>query len=308
MKKTPVIIDCDPGLDDVVALLLAGKNENIDIKAVTVVGGNQTLEKVGLNALKVLSFADIKVPLAYGFAGPMVRDLTVASEVHGADGIHGIELPESSLEKSELHAIDLMAKIIGESKEKITLIAMGPLTNIAMFLKRYPHLKDKIEKISLMGGVINGGNCTCVSEFNIYVDPEAASIVFNSRIPLIMLGLDITHKANTLAEDIKAIRGIGNKVSSLMAEALDKLYIFHKKTGFDGCHLHDPVALFAVSNPQMIKTRPLRVDIELKGEFTRGMTVAHEDKRFNENPNAEVGFDIDREAFIKEIIETVKRY
>lgn len=308
MKKIPVIIDCDPGLDDVVALLLAGKNEKIDIKAVTVVGGNQTLEKVGLNALKVLSFADIPAPVAYGFSGPMVRDLTVASEVHGVDGIHGIKLPEPTMERSSLHAIDLMAEILQESDEKVTLIAMGPLTNIGMFLKRYPHLKGKIKKISLMGGVINGGNCTCVSEFNIYVDPEAASIVFNSGIPIIMLGLDITHKANALPEDIERIRNVDSKVAHLMADALDKLFIFHKKTGFNGCHLHDPVALFAVTNPEMIKTKPLRVDIELKGEFTTGMTVAHEDARFNENPNAEVGLDIDREMFINEIINIVKRY
>lgn len=308
MKKIPVIIDCDPGLDDAVALILAGKNEIIDLKAVTVVGGNQTLEIVGRNALRLLSLAGVDVPVAYGFEGPMVRELVMAPEVHGEDGIQGVMLPEATLKKSELHAIDLMAKILRESEEKVTLVTMGPLTNIAMFLKRYPELKEKIERISLMGGVINGGNCTCVAEFNIYVDPEAASIVFNSGIPLTMSGLDVTHKAILLPEDIEEIREIDNQVSRVLVNILEKITAFHNSIGEEECYLHDPVALIAASHPEILKTKSLRVDIELQGEFTTGMTVAHTDARFNEKPNADVGFEIDRKAFAKVIIETIKRY
>lgn len=308
MKKIPVIIDCDPGLDDIVALLLAGRNEKINLKAVTVVGGNQTLEKVGRNTLKVLSFIGLDIPVGYGFSGPMVRDLVIAPEVHGDDGMHGVALPESKFSQSELHAVDLIANILKDSEEKVTIVAMGPLTNIAMLLKRFPELKEKIERISLMGGAINGGNCTPVAEFNIYVDPEASSVVFKSGVPITMSGLDITHKANVLEEDIDAIKRIDNKVAHFVGEILDNLLKFHKTTGFDGCHLHDPVALLAITNPEMIKIKPLHVDIELQGKFTTGMTVANIDKRFNEYPNADVGFDIDREAFVKEIIEAIKKY
>lgn len=308
MKKIPVIIDCDPGLDDIVALLMAGRNEKIDLKAVTVVGGNQTLEKVGRNTLKVLSFADIDVEVGFGFSGPMVRELVTAPEVHGDDGIYGLVLPEARLNRSELHAIDLMAEIIRSSKEKITIVAMGPLTNIAIFLRLFPELKEKIEKISLMGGAINGGNCTPTAEFNIYVDPEAADIVFRSGVPILMSGLDITQKANVLQEDIERIKEIDNKVAKFLGDLLEKLLKYHRTTGFNGCHLHDPVALLAVTNPEMVKTKALNVDIELHGKYTIGMTVANQAERFNQNPNAEVGFHIDREAFVKEIIESIKKY
>lgn len=308
MNKIPVIIDCDPGLDDGVGLILAGQSENIDLKAVTVVGGNQTLEIVGKNALKFLTLAGLDVPVAYGFAGPMVRELVMAPEVHGSDGIQGVELPETDLKVSELHAIDLMAEVLRKSEDKVTLVAMGPLTNIGMLIKRFPELKERIEKISLMGGVINGGNCTCVSEFNIYVDPEAASIVFNSGIPIIMSGLDITHSAILLPEDIQAIKEIDNEVSRVLVKILEKITDFHDSIGDEYCYVHDPVALIAVTHPEVLKTQALRVDIELQGKFTTGMTVAHRDSRFNEYPNAEVGFEIDRQAFAEIIIEAVRKY
>ncbi len=308
MKKIPVIIDCDPGLDDVVALLMAGRNDKIDLKAVTVVGGNQTLEKVGKNTLKLLSFAEIHVPVGFGFRGPIVREPVIAPEVHGDDGIYGLMLPETKLKSSDLHAVDLIAETLIKSEEKITIIAMGPLTNIAIFLKKFPELKDKIEKISLMGGAINGGNCTPSAEFNIYVDPEAADIVFKAGIPIIMSGLDVTQKANVLQEDIEKIKEIDNKLAKFLGQILEKLVSYHKTTYFNGCHLHDPVALIAVTNPEMIKTKALHVEVELQGKHTRGMTVANEAKRFNQNPNADVGFHIDKEAFVKEIINSIKKY
>lgn len=308
MKKIPLIIDCDPGLDDAVALILAGKDERIDLKAVTVVGGNQTLDIVGRNALRLLSLTGVDVPVAYGFAGPMVRELAKAPRVHGEDGIQGVVVAESGLEASELHAIDLMTKILNESEERVTIVTLGPLTNIGMLLKHSPQLKEKIERISLMGGAINGGNRTCVAEFNIYVDPEAASIVFNSGIPLTMSGLDVTRKAILLTKEIKELREIDNEVSRVLVNILDKIKDFQGSTEEDGCYLHDPVALIAASHPEIIKTKSLRVDIELEGKFTTGMTVANTDARFNQYPNADVGFEIDREAFSKLIIEAVRKY
>ena len=308
LEKIPVIIDCDPGLDDVVALFMAGANEKIDIKAVTVVAGNQTLDKVGNNALRILGFGRIDVPVAFGFEKPIVRELNIASEVHGEDGLYGVKIPESTLKPSNLHAIDLIAKILRESNEKITLIPMGPLTNIAMFLKIYPELKDKIERISLMGGAINGGNRTSAAEFNIFVDPEAADIVFKSGIPITMCGLDVTQKAIVFKDDIERIKSISNPVAKLVGGILENLSKYHKEDGIEGCYLHDPVAVSCVANPTIIKTIPLKVDIELQGKYTTGATVGNFNKRFNYNPNADVAFDIDRETFVKEIIELMKRY
>nr|WP_300001738.1 nucleoside hydrolase [Tissierella sp.] len=308
MNKIPVIIDCDPGLDDAVALILAGRNEKIDIKGVTVVGGNQTLEIVGRNALRLLDLIGIDAPVAYGFGGPMVRELVMAPEVHGSDGIQGVVLPETDRRISKLHAIDLMAEILKASQEKITLITMGPLTNVGMLLKRFPELAEKIERISLMGGVLNGGNCTCSAEFNIYVDPEAASIVFNSGIPITMSGLDLTHKAILLPEEIQELRELDNEVAGVLVNLLDKITEFHHSIGDEFCYLHDPVALIAASHPEIIKTKALRVDIELQGEFTTGMTVANQNPRFNQYPNADVGLEIDRQAFAKIIKEIAMKY
>lgn len=307
-EKIPVIIDCDPGLDDAVALLMAGVNEKIDIKAVTAVAGNQTLDKVGNNVLRILGFGGIDVPVALGFDRPIIRELNIASEVHGEDGLYGIKIPESTLKLSNLHAIDLIAKILKESEKKITLIPMGPLTNIAMFLKKYPELKDKIERISLMGGAINGGNRTSAAEFNIFVDPEAADIVFKSELPITMCGLDVTHKAIVFKEDIEKIKSISNPVAKLLGDILENLSKYHKEDGIEGCYLHDPVAVSCVANPNIIKTIPLKVDIELQGKYTTGATVGNFNKRFNHNPNADVAFHIDREAFVKEIIELMKKY
>lgn len=308
MSKIPVIIDCDPGLDDVVALLVAAVDERLDIRAVTVVGGNQTLEKVGNNTLKVLSFAGVNLPVGFGFSKPMVRDLVTAPEVHGEDGLYGVKLPDTQLKKSKLHALDLMAKVLRESEEKVVLIGLGPLTNIAMLLIRFPELKDKIERISLMGGAIYGGNCTAAAEFNIFTDPEGADVVFKSGIPITMCGLDVTHKAIVFKEDIERIKSVDNGVGKIMGEILENLSKYHSQDGFEGCYLHDPVAVLSVANPDIITTIPMKVDIELRGEFTTGATIGNFDKRFNKEPNADVGIDINREVFIDEIVRAVEKY
>lgn len=308
MKKIPVIIDCDPGLDDVVALIMAFASDKLDVKAVTTVAGNQTLEKVSNNALRVLSYAGIDVPVGLGYKGPMIRKLVTAGEVHGEDGLYGVKLPEATLKPSDLHAIDLIAKVLKESEEKVTLIPIGPLTNIAMFLQRYPELIDKIERISIMGGAVNGGNCTPFAEFNIYVDPEAADIVFKSGIPITMVGLNATHKAPVLREDIEKIASIDNKIAKLVAEMLDNLSKFHIRDGIDGCFLHDPLAVCSVINPEVLTTELLHVAIELKGEYTTGATVVDLRNRLELNKNVDVALEVDRKSFVEEIIKSVKKY
>lgn len=308
IKKIPVIIDCDPGLDDVIALIMAFSNEKLDVKGVTVVAGNQTLKKVGENALKVLSYIDANVPVAIGSEFPMVKTLITAGEVHGEDGIGGVVLPESNLKLSQLHAIDLIAEILENSEGQVTIIATGPLTNIALFLRRYPELKGKIERISLMGGSVGFGNVTPSAEFNIYIDPEAADIVFKSGIPITMVGLNATQKAVITMDDIKSIRSQGGKIAVLVAQMLENLSKYHSLEGLQGCYLHDPVAVCAVTNPEILKTELLHVDIELKGEYTTGMTVVDIYDRLNKNKNADVALDIDKKAYVDLIIEAVNGY
>lgn len=306
--RIPVIIDCDPGHDDAIALLLAFASPRLDVKAVTIVAGNQTQEKTLNNALKVLSFAEIDVPVAKGDDKPIMRDLIIAPEVHGDSGLDGPELPEPTLKASNLSALELMAKTVRESEEKVTLIPTGALTNIAKFFLCYPELKGKIERISLMGGACFGGNWTPAAEFNILVDPEAADIVFKSGIPITMCGLDVTHKALIYQEDIDRIRDLGGKVAVMVAELLDFFAKFHVQMGFDGSPLHDPCAVAWVIDPSVITTKELHVDIETKGEHTLGATVVDYYDVLKKEKNVDVAFDIDRKRFVDMLVEAMQYY
>lgn len=306
--RIPIIMDCDPGHDDAIALLMAFASDKLDVRGVTIVGGNQTLEKNTINALKVLSFAGIKTRVAPGASKPLMRKLIVAPEVHGESGLDGPILPEPTYGVCGLSAVELMVDIIESSKEKITLVPTGPLTNIAMLFMAHPKVKDKIERISLMGGSAIGGNWTPAAEFNILVDPEAADIVFNSGIPITMCGLDVTHKAQAYSEDIERIRAMGGKVAVMVAELMDFFALFHWRFGFKGSPLHDPCAVAWLIDPTLITTEHCRVDIETEGEFTTGATVAdlRPMKRFN--CNADVALDIDRERFIDLLCELLQKY
>lgn len=309
MKKIPVIMDCDPGHDDAIALMLALGNEKIDVKAVTTSAGNQTPDKTLNNALRVLSFLgrdDIEV--AQGALKPLMRDLIIAPEVHGDSGLDGPYIPEPSFKASERTAADVIADVLRNSEEKVTLIPTGPLTNIATFLLTYPELRDKIERISLMGGAADGGNWTPAAEFNILVDPEAADVVFKSGVPIVMCGLDVTHKAQVYDEDIEKFRGLSNATGKLVAELLDFFAIFHKdeRFGFKGAPLHDPCAVAYVIDPSIIETKKCHVEIETKGEFTLGATVVDYNDISKKEKNADVAFNIDREKFIEMIYDAVK--
>ncbi|SNS54136.1 pyrimidine-specific ribonucleoside hydrolase [Anaerovirgula multivorans] len=307
MKK-PVIMDCDPGHDDAIALLLAFASDKLEVKAVTIVAGNQTQEKTLNNALRVLSFANIEAPVARGAEKPLMRELITAPEVHGDSGLDGPELPEATLKPVDLSAIELIAKVVRESDERITLIPTGALTNIAKFILCYPELKNKIERISLMGGACVGGNWSPAAEFNILVDPEAADIVFKSGIPITMCGLDVTHRALIYEEDIERIRSVGGKVAVMVAELLEFFAKFHMDTGFEGSPLHDPCAVAWVIDPTIINTKKLHVDIETTGIHTLGATVVDYHDVLKKEKNAEVAFDIDREKFVDMLVEAMKFY
>lgn len=309
MRKIPVIMDCDPGHDDAIAMILACASDKLDVRAITTVGGNQTVAKTTNNALRMLTFMNKQIPVAKGADRPMRRELEIAPEVHGDSGLDGPFIPEATQKALDINAYELMAKVVEESEEKVTLVPTGPLTNIAIFLLSYPHLKSKIERISLMGGSAIGGNWTAAAEFNILVDPEAADIVFRSGIPITMSGLDVTHKAQVYPEDIEKIRSQGGKVAILVAELLEYFIKFHKEIcGWDFAPLHDPCAIAWLINPDMFKSKKLNVQIDIDGEHTTGCTVTDFLNRFELEPNTDVLLDVDRHQFIDMIVEAVNKY
>lgn len=307
MKK-PIIIDCDPGLDDVVTLVMGAVMEEVDIRAITTVAGNQTLEVVTDNTLRVLDYMEKSYPVSMGCETPMVRPLITAEEVHGQNGMDGLRLPEPCRMPTSRKAVDVMAQVLQESKEPVTLLAIGPLTNIAMLLRTHPELTWRIEGISIMGGAIQGGNKTPAAEFNIYVDPEAADIVFRSGIPITMAGLNVTHRATVFPEDVQRLRALENPVATMCATLIESMMRYHRRFGSKGCHLHDPVALLAITHPHLFTAEDYYVAVETQGEHTRGATVVDVHHRLGMPPNAKVLLDINRDAFVDLLVDCCAQY
>lgn len=314
-KKIPIIIDCDPGHDDAMAILWALASDKLELKAVTTVAGNQTIEKVTTNAIKVLTKARrYDIPVAKGADKPLIRKLTVGGEVvHGSSGLEGPILPECGFEPSNLSALELLIKTIEESDEKITLVPIGPLTNIATLLIVRPDLKEKIERLSIMGGGAYMGNWTPAAEYNIWADPEAAKVVFNSGLPIIMSGLDVTHKAYVTREENEILRAQGNEISVFAAELIDFFSKYHYEVeGFPGCTLHDPTAIAALIHPEIFTGVQCNVDVEITGELTTGMTVVdtigYKEKIFGEkvDKNTYVLFNVDRKKYVEYFFEAMK--
>ncbi len=304
----PVIMDCDPGHDDAIALVLAHASPEINILAVTTSAGNQTIDKTTLNARKVLSFLGSDVPVARGASKPLFRDLIIAPQVHGESGLDGPSLPEPRLPESPLSAVELAARTLRESPVPVTLVPTGALTNVAALLLSHPELKPRIERISLMGGSAIGGNWTAAAEFNILVDPEAAQIVFNAGIPVTMCGLDVTHKALVTRADTERFRSIGGRCSTMVAELLDFFVKFHEANfDFGGSPLHDPCAVAWLVDPSIFVSRKAHVDIECRGFHTIGATVADFTGQSGRPMNVDVVMDIDRKRFIDMLDAALRR-
>lgn len=305
----PIIIDCDPGHDDAIALLLAfAKPELVKVLAVTIVAGNQTLEKTVLNALKVLSFAGIECEVAAGYGRPLLRPLEIAPEVHGESGLDGPSLPEPKFKASTKHGVQTIIDQVRASKEKVTLVPTGPLTNIGAALLGAPDIKDNIERIVLMGGAAREGNWTPAAEFNILVDPEAASVVFQSGVPITMIGLDVTHEAQVMASDVDFLLNSGKKVGVMVGELLQFFGEFHKTMGFAGMPLHDPLAMATVLDPTLVETKHLPVRIETQGQYTTGRTVVDFYGVTGEKPNVDVALKVDRDRFVQMILDAMLSY
>ena len=309
MKKLPIIIDCDPGHDDALMLMLAFGSGMFDVRAVTTSAGNQTQEKTLANTLKILSLIGANVPVYRGSDTPFFRNLVIAEYVHGESGLHGVDFAEATFKAESIMAVEGIARILAESEEKITIVPTGPLTNIAAFLLAFPNLKHKIERISLMGGGIFRGNMTPLAEFNMYVDPEAASVVFKAGIPITMCGLDVTHKAVVYQKDIDLFRSIGNKTGAAAAGLLEFYSVFYRENRIElegGAALHDPCAIAWLIDPGMFTSRACFVEVETKGELTSGATVVDFYNVMNRTPNAEVCYDINRENYIEMLAAAIR--
>jgi purine nucleosidase/pyrimidine-specific ribonucleoside hydrolase len=286
----PVLLDCDPGHDDAIALLLALGSDELDLRGVTTVAGNQTLEKTTANAIRVLELAGrAEIPVAAGAGRPLVREPRVAEDVHGETGLDGPDLPPPQADPSPQHAVDFLAERI----EGATLVATGPLTNVALLLARYPEAKP--ERIVLMGGAIAEGNVTPAAEFNIWADPEAAQRVFMSGLDVTMVGLDVTHKALVNPDQL---RGSG-RIGEVVAELLEFYGGFHRSVyGWDGSPIHDAVAVAHVIDPELLEVERLNVRIDTESELCRGRTVVDVWRRTGLEPTANVAVGIDPERFV----------
>ncbi|HUX13893.1 MAG TPA: nucleoside hydrolase [Spirochaetia bacterium] len=302
-----IIIDTDPGLDDAIAILLAlAYPEACTVKAITTVAGNQTIEKVTRNALKILNFAGVRVPVAAGAPKPLARELLVESRIHGETGLNGSNLPDPDFTAENRSAEELLLEVLHAGEDPITLVPIGPATNIALLFRNHPDVKQRIGLISLMGGSLSAGNITMAAEFNVYTDPEAAKEVFASGIPIVMSGLDVTHKAYITTAEIDELRARG-PASLLVANLVSFYGVHYEKAGMPGAALHDPCSIAYLIRPDLFSHEDLFVDVETKGDLTRGMTVADRRPASRNRPNVRVLVDVDRKSFIELLFEGLGR-
>jgi inosine-uridine nucleoside N-ribohydrolase len=289
--RVPILIDCDPGHDDAIALLLALASPELDLLGVTTVHGNQTLEKTTLNALRVLELAGRgDVPVAAGAERPLVGEPAVAGDVHGESGMDGPELADPTI-----------------APEPVTLVPTGPLTNVALLLATHPRAAERIERIVLMGGAIAEGNVTPAAEFNIWVDPEAAARVFASGLDVTMIGLDVTHRALLTPAHAQRLREAG-RIGAFVADLHGFYAQFHHTVyGWDGAPVHDAVAVAHVLRGDLVRTEQRNVEIDLGSPLCRGRTVVDLWQRTGRPRNAWVGVDLDAGGFLELLIERLAR-
>ncbi len=316
-RKIPIIIDCDPGHDDALTIMWAlAYPEKLDVRGIVTCAGNQTIEKTTRNALRMLTFLGrTDIPVAVGAAKPLVKQIEVKGTpiVHGESGLDGPQLPEPAVKPVKMSAVELLAQLLEQSEEKITILELAAHTNIATLFAARPDLIDKVEAVYMMGGG-TVGNWTPAAEFNIWWDPEAARITFKTGLPITMAGLDVTQKAYITREENEQLRAQGNKGSVLAAELIDFFGRYHYEVeGFPGCTLHDPCAVAALLSPELFKGEQCNVDVELSGELTSGMTVIDRVNYLSKimgrkvDCNTNVLFEVDRDAFVKAFMQAMKK-
>jgi len=302
----PLLIDCDPGHDDAMALLLALASPEVELLGVSAVAGNQTLERTTANALRVLEFVDRgDIPVAAGAPRPLVRELHVAADVHGETGLDGPDLPPPSGAPVPEHAVEFLARRLRHAPAPVTLVPIGPLTNVALLLAEHPEAAERIERIVLMGGAIGLGNVTPAAEFNVWVDPEAAARVLHSGLDVTIVGLDVTHKALLGADRVERLRASG-RTGTMVAELHAFYSAFHLRVyGDPATPVHDAMAVAHVIRPGLVTTEHRNVEIDCASELCRGRTVVDLLRKTGRPPNAHVATDVDADGFLDLLVERI---
>jgi inosine-uridine nucleoside N-ribohydrolase len=305
---TAVILDCDPGHDDAVALMLALASDEVELLGVTTVAGNQTLAKTTANALSLLEYVGRSdVTVAAGADRPLMREAHVAADIHGESGLEGADLPPAARPPLSEHAVDWIARQLRSAERPLTLVPTGPLTNIALLLARYPDAATKIERVVLMGGAIAEGNVTPAAEFNIWADPEAAHRVFTSSLALTMVGLDVTHRALITPAHLERLAATG-RAGRLIADLYGFFIPNHRQRyGWEGAPIHDAVAMAYVIDGSLLETDHLGVVVDTGGELSRGRTYVDRWRSAGWQPNCDVAIGIESERFLELIVERIGR-
>ncbi|CAN5299300.1 nucleoside hydrolase [soil metagenome] len=306
---TKIILDCDPGHDDAVAMLLAHGNPSIELVAVTSTFGNQTVEKTTRNALAVAAIAGITgVPFAAGAHRPLVRTVETAESIHGDSGLDGPLLPAPAFELDSRHAVDLIIDtVMSNPPQTITIVPTAALTNLALAVRKEPRIAERVKEVVLMGGAVAGGNWSATSEFNIIIDPEAAHIVFHEAWPLTMVGLDVTHQALAIPSVVAEIASIGTPLAAFVGELMDFFAHSYKDAqGFDHPPVHDPVAVAYVIDPSVLTVRKAPLTVELTGTATLGMTVADLRAPAPDDCTTQVATGLDAPRFWSLVVDAIR--
>ncbi len=305
----PVIIDCDPGHDDVVAIWLAAGHPDIDLRAITTVGGNGVLEHTTLNARIATTVAGISgVPIAAGAAEPLSRGLNTAPHIHGDNALGGVDLPEPTTPLDPRSALELMVDTLQASSERVTLVPTGPLTNIAQLIQQHPEVLPKVDRIVWMGGSTTRGNMTAYAEFNAWVDPEAIDVVVQSGIPFTMVGLNITHQALITEEVLKRIAAIGNETSAFGVQLLRFFNsTYEAAEGMPAGPLHDPITIALLADPRVVESVESHIDVEVDGKHTAGATCIDLHDMLGRPKNVVVPIRLDVELFWDLVVEAMSK-
>ncbi len=312
MDKIPIIMDVDTGVDDAMAIMLALSSKKLDVLGITTVAGNQTLDKTTRNTLQILELTGrTEIPVAAGADHPLFVPLRTAGNIHGESGLGNVSLPQPVKKTEPTDAAGLQRKLIEASPRPVVLVPTGPLTNIAILLKSCPHLKSRIEKIVLMGGGAYRGNATPSAEFNVYTDPEAARIVFDAGIPIVMCGLDVTMQAVIYDSEFSKFEALGNREGDFCSKAFQFYSRSYKRVGSlrKGCAVHDAVTIMYLIHPEIMEGKDAKVEVDIDGGGTYGCTVTDlRPENASEQKNAFVLLKINRERFLDTLLSSIGSY
>lgn len=298
MDRTKIILDCDPGHDDAVAIMLAARSPKTELLSITVVAGKQTLEKTLRNALNVVQWLDVDVPVYGGCGRPIVREKTIAGDIHGKTGLDGPVFPPLERQAGPEHTVNYLIRRLLNSDEEITVVTTGPMTNLAMAMRMEPKIVEKIRRIVLMCGAYTNGTVTPAAEFNIFADPEAAHICFTAGRPITMIGLDVTRKVLCYPEIVQRMEKVGNRASALFVQLMGHFCKTQKEVfGWDGGPLHNPVTIASLIDPELVVTKPMNAQNDIRSEQSYGRTNCDFFSYRKLPPTADVAVDINPDRF-----------